>query len=236
RDIHDLDHEPVGLFEEGEPEIDRDAARLFFRQPVGVGAGEGLHERSLAVIDVAGRADYDVSHARVADRESAPLSNAGAPTWPPHSPRPRATRWRRTVGSAPLSNAGAQTWPPHSPRPRTLVSALLIAGALEGAEAGGEGREVGGEDRAAVEEQAIVEEAAQHRRATRAECLVEPLGGTLGGAEGDRRGGQLHGGQGTAPHLGRRVDEPRTESPLRLRGEPGEDPARPTPHRGRRLG
>ena len=58
--VHDLDREPVGLLQEGEAEVDRDAARLLLGQPVGVGAGERLDERRLAVVDVAGGADDDV--------------------------------------------------------------------------------------------------------------------------------------------------------------------------------
>ena len=54
--------EPVGLLEEGEAQVDRDAARLLFRQPVGVGAGERFDQRRLAVIDMTGGADDDVSH------------------------------------------------------------------------------------------------------------------------------------------------------------------------------
>ena len=43
----------------GEAEVDGDAARLLFLQPIGIGAGQRLHERALAVIDVAGRSDDD---------------------------------------------------------------------------------------------------------------------------------------------------------------------------------
>ena len=37
-----------------EAEIDRDPARLFLRQPIGVGAGERFDQRALAVINVPG--------------------------------------------------------------------------------------------------------------------------------------------------------------------------------------
>src|SRR6185437_14750987 len=43
---------------------------------------------------------------------------------------PLAVRGGRTCGSAPLSNAGAPKWPPHSPRLRTFVSARSTASAL----------------------------------------------------------------------------------------------------------
>jgi hypothetical protein len=43
----------------GEAEIDGDAARLLFLQPIGVGAGQRLHQRALAVVDVPARSDDD---------------------------------------------------------------------------------------------------------------------------------------------------------------------------------
>ena len=62
--VDDLDREPVGLLQEREAEVDRDAARLLLRQPVGVGAGERLDQRGLAVVDVPGGADDDVRRRR----------------------------------------------------------------------------------------------------------------------------------------------------------------------------
>ena len=59
--VDDPDREAARLLEEGEAELDGDAARLLLRQAVGVDAGEGLDQRGLAVVDVAGRADDDVS-------------------------------------------------------------------------------------------------------------------------------------------------------------------------------
>jgi hypothetical protein len=41
----------------GEAEIDGDAARLFFLQPVPIDPGQGFDQRSLAVVDMAGGAD-----------------------------------------------------------------------------------------------------------------------------------------------------------------------------------
>jgi len=41
----------------GVAEVDGDAAALFLSQPIGIDAGEGFHQRGLAVIDVACRAD-----------------------------------------------------------------------------------------------------------------------------------------------------------------------------------
>ena len=46
----------------GEAQIDGDAAALFFLEPVRVNPGEGLHQRRLAVVDVAGRANDDRFH------------------------------------------------------------------------------------------------------------------------------------------------------------------------------
>ena len=43
----------------GETEIDGDASRLFLLEPVRIGAGQRLHERALAVVDVARRSDDD---------------------------------------------------------------------------------------------------------------------------------------------------------------------------------
>jgi hypothetical protein len=41
----------------GVAEFDRDAARLLLLEAIGVDAGEGMHQRGLAVVDVAGGAD-----------------------------------------------------------------------------------------------------------------------------------------------------------------------------------
>ena len=45
-----------------EAELDGDAARFLFLQPVGVGAGQRLDQRALAVVDVTGGADQDRAH------------------------------------------------------------------------------------------------------------------------------------------------------------------------------
>ena len=44
----------------GKAQLDADAACLLFLQAIGVGAGERLDERTLAVIDVPGRRDREV--------------------------------------------------------------------------------------------------------------------------------------------------------------------------------
>lgn len=43
-----------------EAQVDRDAARFFFRQTIGVGAGERLDQRCLAVIDMAGGGENEI--------------------------------------------------------------------------------------------------------------------------------------------------------------------------------
>ena len=58
--VDDLDRE-AGFLDEREAEIDRDAARLFLGEAIGIDPGEGFHERGLAVIDVAGGSDHDVT-------------------------------------------------------------------------------------------------------------------------------------------------------------------------------
>jgi hypothetical protein len=46
------EHGAVGQRRVGITEVERDAARLFFRQAVGIDAGQRLHQRGLAVVDV----------------------------------------------------------------------------------------------------------------------------------------------------------------------------------------
>ena len=52
----------AGQIQVGKADIDGDAAALFFFQAVGVDAGQGAHQRALAVVDVAGGADNDGFH------------------------------------------------------------------------------------------------------------------------------------------------------------------------------
>ena len=49
-----------------EAEVDRDLARFFFGQTIGVRAGERLDERALAVVDVAGGRDNEMFHQSLA--------------------------------------------------------------------------------------------------------------------------------------------------------------------------
>jgi hypothetical protein len=50
--VDETEHAAVGRRLVGEAEVDRDAARLFFLQPVGVDAGERLDQGGLAMVDV----------------------------------------------------------------------------------------------------------------------------------------------------------------------------------------
>src|ERR1017187_1993522 len=59
-------------FEVGEPQIDGDAAALFFLQAVGVDPRQRLDQRRLAVIDVSRRPDDDVLHGLVTVKECCP--------------------------------------------------------------------------------------------------------------------------------------------------------------------
>jgi hypothetical protein len=65
--VHERERELVGG-PVGEPEVDGDAAGLLLLQPIRVGAGEGEHQRALAVIDVTGGADDDVPRRHVQPR------------------------------------------------------------------------------------------------------------------------------------------------------------------------
>ena len=57
RHVDDAEVDACGRHERREPQVDRDAAPLLFRQAIGVDSGQAAHERGLAVIDVAGGAD-----------------------------------------------------------------------------------------------------------------------------------------------------------------------------------
>ena len=57
RHVDEAEHGTVQRRQIGEAEIDGNAARLFFFQPVGIDAGQRAHQRGLAVIDVAGGSD-----------------------------------------------------------------------------------------------------------------------------------------------------------------------------------
>src|SRR5262245_34663489 len=52
-DIYETEHVAAGQRRVGVAQVQRYATRFLFRQPVSVHAGERLHQRSLAVVDVA---------------------------------------------------------------------------------------------------------------------------------------------------------------------------------------
>ncbi len=57
-DVNHADGAHPFELERRKAKVDGDAAALFFRESIGVDAGERLHQRRLAVIDVAGGAEY----------------------------------------------------------------------------------------------------------------------------------------------------------------------------------
>ena len=59
RNVHETETH-ASFFQKSETEINRDSAALFFFEAVGIRPRQRLHERRLAVIDVAGCADNDV--------------------------------------------------------------------------------------------------------------------------------------------------------------------------------
>ena len=78
RHVHHAEHGAVRKRQAREAQLDGDAALLLLCQTVGVGSGQGQHERRLAVVDMAGRAQHEVglrvpAHARL---PSAPASSA----------------------------------------------------------------------------------------------------------------------------------------------------------------
>src|SRR5262245_32166490 len=58
RHVDEPEHQAVGRRQVGEAEIDRDPPLLLLLEPVGVDARERAHQRGLAVIDMARRADH----------------------------------------------------------------------------------------------------------------------------------------------------------------------------------
>ena len=62
RHVDEADRRLVVQAEAGKADVDGDAAFLFFLQAVGVDAGQRLHQRRFAMVDVSGGADHDVSH------------------------------------------------------------------------------------------------------------------------------------------------------------------------------
>ena len=72
RHVHHAERAAVRQLQLREPELDGDAAALLLGQAVGVLPGERLHERGLAVVDVARRAQHDAAPARGGAHAPAP--------------------------------------------------------------------------------------------------------------------------------------------------------------------
>ncbi len=90
------------------PELDRDAARPFLRQPVGVDPGQRRDQRRLAVVDVAGRAHGQrrVGHSRIRSQSSSLSVRQSSST------RPSCTR--AITGGSPSRSRAASSSPPSS--------------------------------------------------------------------------------------------------------------------------
>ena len=125
RHVDEAEHRAVRRRQIGEAEIDGDAARLLFLEPVGVDAGERAHQRGLAVIDVAGGADdhgAGSGRGRAARRSASAISsgesaartaskNCAASALPPARARSKPARARRRgsrATPAPEMIGGAQ--------------------------------------------------------------------------------------------------------------------------------
>ena len=96
----------------GEAEVDRQAPRLLLGQPVRVGPGQGLDQRRLAVVDMAGGAD-DVRH-QVRRAPGDPRAAGGPGPRPAPAPPPRPGRGGRCAGRA--RPGSARPWPPPGAR------------------------------------------------------------------------------------------------------------------------
>ena len=77
-------HADAGQFQVGISGFESDAAPLLLGQPVGVDAGERLHQRGLAVVDVAGGADHHPQRRAHSSTQKMPgasffRSSAGSP-------------------------------------------------------------------------------------------------------------------------------------------------------------
>ena len=84
-DVDERDPGVVAEVERGEPEVDGDPTLFFGGEPIRVNAGQGAHERGLAVVDVPRRADYQI----------APYHPAKAPGGSVYTVRERGAMGRR---------------------------------------------------------------------------------------------------------------------------------------------
>src|SRR5207302_7315099 len=110
RDVHDAGLNVLAQGERREAQVDRDSPTLLLLPPVGVDAGEGLHERRLAVVDVTGGADYEAAdgtgaggvrggdHARRSQKSRAERAPA-SPKWC-RTKRATRRRWAAACGAS----------------------------------------------------------------------------------------------------------------------------------------
>ncbi len=125
RHVDEAEHGAVRRRQIGKAEIDGNAARLFFLQPVGIDAGERANERGLAVIDMAGGSDdHDAgsgngaaarrSASAICSAESAARTawkNCPASGLPPA--RARASQTKASTGSRVTPAAEVEGRPQH---------------------------------------------------------------------------------------------------------------------------
>ena len=105
--VHDLDGGTTRLLEEGEAEVDGDPARFLLGQAVGVGAGQRLDERGLAVVDVPGRSHDHVLHAREMSRCAS--AGTSATRIVRQSSRRRSSTRRPSAGGLPARSASSSS-------------------------------------------------------------------------------------------------------------------------------
>jgi hypothetical protein len=71
--IHNPEDDVIPKPQGGKAELDGNSSLLLLLEPVGVDAGEGLHQGGLAVIDVARGPDDDAFHGRIPSTSERPL-------------------------------------------------------------------------------------------------------------------------------------------------------------------
>jgi hypothetical protein len=98
--VHHPGNRSIGQGEVGEAQLEGDAPPLLLRQPVGVDAGEGLHQRGLAVVDVPGGAD---DHVECLDRCA--VSQARR-----QRPKRDGAHEERAAEACPSARRAAQGW------------------------------------------------------------------------------------------------------------------------------
>src|SRR5258708_30084097 len=121
RDVHDARLQSVAQRQWGESQIDRNATALLFFPAIGVDAGERLDQGGLAVVDVAGRADYEAAGAAHAWRSQ--NSTAGRRSGPPILCPAKRTTKRRGAAACGGSSARRAAAPSFNARRAREASA-----------------------------------------------------------------------------------------------------------------